>query len=216
MGLLLIIVLGTVIWWIIEPGIAPIAALLFGSVMVGMFTLMGKVPNIDEVAPIDLDLARERVAQQPDKTKPAWDLATARLETYVSTNLKQINMIFNVSVVVMLIGFLLLVVAVVLAIENSENVTAALVSGIGGAFTELIGATFLALYRSAVQQSGQYLQVLDKTSSVGIAIHILDNIPAGESPETQAKVVEAKIEVAKLLLSQSSSDLVVGEANESR
>ena len=145
-----------------------------------------------------------RVEQNPDKAKPAWDLATAKLEAYLSANLKQSNWIFSLSVVVMIIGFVFLTTAIFLTLQNPEFTTPALVAGIGGALTEFIGATFLVLYRSALEHSTNFIKSLDKTSSVGVAMQILDNISTDKDETVREKIIDAKIEVAKLLLSNLS------------
>jgi hypothetical protein len=162
------------------------------------------VSDIFAVSKRDIEVARVRVEQNPDKAKPAWDLATAKLEAYLSANLKQINWIFGLSVVVMIIGFVFLSTAVFLTLQNPEFITPVIVAGVGGALTEFIGATFLVLYRSAVEHSTNFIKSLDKTSSVGVAMQILDNISTDKDETVREKIIDAKIEVAKLLLSNLS------------
>lgn len=150
--------------------------------------------------------AQAKAAKEPDKAKPAWDLATAKLEVYLNTNIAQIRWIFVLSVFVMFAGFLLLGAATILALQSPNEATPAIITGIGGVITEFIGATFLFLYRSAIEHSSQYIMTLDKTSSVGVAIQILDNIKVDESDsDSVAKITQAKIEVAKLLLGHKES-----------
>jgi hypothetical protein len=57
--------------------------------------------------PENRELARviERVEKEPEKAKPAWDLARVKLELYFDRNLSQINYIFWLSVLVMAVGF---------------------------------------------------------------------------------------------------------------
>lgn len=50
--------------------------------------------------------AESRVEAQPERAKPTWDLARVTLDAYFNRNLTQINAIFWLSVVVMLVGFL--------------------------------------------------------------------------------------------------------------
>lgn len=155
------------------------------------------------IAP-DLEAARKRVHEEPEKVKYAWDLATAKLESYLAANLSQIRWLFRASMLVMFVGFLLLIIATWLALRDPQAITPALIAGVGGIITEFIGATFIVLYRSAIEHSANYIFTLDKTSSVGVAIQILDNISSSASDETTAavdeKIIEAKIDVARLLL----------------
>ncbi len=197
---LAIVVVLTLFWLIKAPGFEPLLSLLVIGAILAVLSSLKDVTDIVGVSRQDIEAARERVEQHPDKAKPAWDLATAKLEAYLSTNLKQINWIFNLSVIVMIIGFIFLSAAIFLALQNPTSITPAVVAGAGGALTEFIGATFLVLYRSAVEHSTNFIKSLDKTSSVGVAMQILDNISADKNEAIQEKIIEAKIEVAKLLL----------------
>lgn len=201
---LAIIVILTIIWMIQNPSFEPLLSLGVLAIIVSVFTTMKDVTDIFGVTRINIEAAQERVVQNPDKAKPAWDLATAKLEAYLSTNLKQINWIFNLSVIVMIIGFIFLSAAIFLALQNPTSITPAIVAGAGGALTEFIGATFLVLYRSALEHSTNFIKSLDKTSSVGVAMQILDNISSDKNEAVQDKIIEAKIEVAKLLLANLS------------
>jgi len=201
---LAIVVILTMFWLIQSPGFEPLLSLVVLGVIITVFTSLKDVTDIIGVSRKDIEAARERVEQHPDKAKPAWDLATAKLEAYLSANLKQINWIFNISVIVMIIGFIFLTTAIFLTLQNPDFITPAIVAGIGGALTEFIGATFLVLYRSAVEHSTNFIKSLDKTSSVGVAMQILDNISADKNEAIQEKIVAAKIEVAKLLLANLS------------
>ena len=53
----------------------------------------------------ELEQALQRAKEEPEKAKPAWDLARVRLELYFDRNLSQINYIFWLSVLVMVVGF---------------------------------------------------------------------------------------------------------------
>ncbi len=79
---------------------------------------------------------------------------------------------------------------------QSGAITPAVISGLAGVITEFIGATFLFLYRSTIQQAAGYTQTLERINSVGMAMQILDSI-SSESKELQD---ETKAEIVKLLL----------------
>ena len=147
--------------------------------------------------------AEKDIQANPEKTKPTWDLATLKLEAYLNLNLGQVKAIFVLSVIVMIIGFALLAVAVVMALNDPGTITPAIVAGIGGVITEFIGATFLFLYRSALEHSSSYISTLDRINSVGVAMQILDNISTtyDGKADVGTKIIDAKIEVSKLLLS---------------
>jgi len=201
---LAVVVVVTMYWLIKNPSFEPFLSLL---VIGAIFAVLGSLKDVSDIFTVskkDIEVARVRVEQNPDKAKPAWDLATAKLEAYLSANLKQINWIFGLSVIVMIIGFVFLATAVFLTLQNPEFITPVIVAGVGGALTEFIGATFLVLYRSAVEHSTNFIKSLDKTSSVGVAMQILDNISTDKDETVREKIIDAKIEVAKLLLSNLS------------
>ncbi|SRR5258706_8363657 len=188
-----------------SPGLfGPILAVMILGAMILVVKALDENVDIISVSKRDIELARERVEQNPEKAKPAWDLATAKLESYLSANIKQINWIFTLSVIVLLVGFTFLMGAVFLALQKPEVITPPIVAGVGGVLTEFIGATFLVLYRSALEHSTNFIKSLDKTSSVGVAMQILDNIYADTDEGTPLKIAEAKIEIAKLLLKSLS------------
>jgi lysylphosphatidylglycerol synthetase-like protein (DUF2156 family) len=48
---------------------------------------------------------RQRVQSEPEKVESVWELGRAKLELYFDRNLSQINYIFWLSVIVMIVGF---------------------------------------------------------------------------------------------------------------
>ena len=165
----------------------------------------------------ELDAALIRVEKEPEKAKPVWDLARVKLELYFDRNLSQINYIFWLSLGVMIVGFAFILYgisqaftpiqeagtaqAVAEGVQSrtaSSNVTPAIIGGIAGIITEFIGATFLFVYRSTIQQAVGYTRTLERINSVGMAMQILDSI-SKESKKLQDKT---KAEIVKILLSQ--------------
>jgi hypothetical protein len=76
------------------------------------------------------------------------------------------------------------------------GVTPAVVATVAGLITEFIGATFLILYRSTIQQAAGYTKALERINAVGMAMQILDTL-SGESRDLQDRT---KAEMVKLLL----------------
>jgi hypothetical protein len=146
----------------------------------------------------ELERVIRRVEKEPEKAKPAWDLARVKLELYFDRNLSQINYIFWLSVLVMAAGFGFILYGIRSAFVSGQTsaITPAVISGFAGVITEFIGATFLFLYRSTIQQAAGYTQTLERINSVGMAMQILDSI-SSESKELQDTT---KAEIVKLLL----------------
>ena len=71
-----------------------------------------------------------------------------------------------------------------------------LFGSIVGVITEFIGATFLFVYRSTVEQAVNYTRTLERINSVGMAMKILDTI----SDDSRELRDQTKAEIVKLLL----------------
>ncbi len=175
----------------------------------GGINLLGKWQNEE------INQALQRVKDEPEKAKPAWDLARAKLEQYFDRNLSQINYIFWLSVIVMVVGFGFILFGISQTLipipketgsniqettAQTNNLTPALVGSIAGIITEFIGATFLFIYRSTIQQALTYTKTLERINSVGMAMQILDTI-SNKSKDLQDKT---KAEIVKMVLSQAS------------
>ena len=68
----------------------------------------------------EMEDAIKRIQNEPEKVKPAWDLARLKLELYFNRNLSQINSIFWLSVVVMLVGFVFILFGISLAFTQQS------------------------------------------------------------------------------------------------
>jgi hypothetical protein len=147
---------------------------------------------------VKISQAEARLEKEPEKAKPAWDLARATLESYFNRNLSQITSIFWLSVVVMMIGFGIIVWGISQSIQNPTTLLPAAIASIAGIITEFIGATFLFIYRSTVQQATNYSKTLERINSVGMAMQILDTMPDGANSgdlksQTKARLIELLI-----------------------
>jgi TRADD-N domain-containing protein len=80
--------------------------------------------------------------------------------------------------------------------KNRGQVTSYL-AACSGIITEFIGVTFMVIYRSTMAQANQFMEVLERINTVGMAVQILDAIP---EQETQLKN-STRAEIVSLLLS---------------
>jgi hypothetical protein len=145
-----------------------------------------------------IEQIEKKTEQEPEKTKYAWDLARERLELYFDENLSQVRWIFGVAIAVMVAGFALIMWGVVLAIANPSSIKPSYLASISGIITEFIGATFMVIYRSTMAQANQYVEVLERINTVGMAVQILDAIPEGDSElknKTRAEMVSLVLSV---------------------
>jgi hypothetical protein len=144
----------------------------------------------------------EANAPNPDgKVKPAWDLARATLEAYFQRNLRQVAWIFWLSVVVMTVGMGIVVWGLSLAVAAQDKAQLAIVSSAAGVLTQAIGATFLVIYRSTMQQAAAFTATLERINAVGMAMQVLDTMPGGS--EKNSLKTQTRAEIARLLVSRS-------------
>ena len=148
-----------------------------------------------------LEEAQARMERDSQKAMPAWDLARITLEAYFNRNLTQITSIYWLSVIVLTIGFGIIVWGVSVAVQSPNAVVPATIAAAAGIITEFIGATFLFIYRSTIQQAINYSKTLERINSVGMAMQILDTMPDDATPDdlkskTKASLVELLIQQA--------------------
>lgn len=137
--------------------------------------------------------AESKAEAEPEKSKYAWDAARINLEAYFERNRLQVAQVFVIAVIVMSIGFILVCFGVFLAMTRTDTIKPALVAGISGIITQFIGATFMIIYRSTMTQANEFMVILERINTVGMAIQVLDLIPESEitlKNESRAKIVE--------------------------
>jgi hypothetical protein len=149
--------------------------------------------------------------QEGTQASPVWELAQITLNKYYTRNLSQNNWIFYVSVIVMIAGFGLVLYGIAMAYNGPNNKLLTIVSAASGVIVQFIGATFLVIYNSTISQAIQYTASLQKVSTVGTSLKILDSIKNDETEEMQKNndyvnlMITAKIDIAKLLIEQSKT-----------
>src|SRR5260370_1247368 len=114
-----------------------------------------------------------KVAEQPEKIRFAWDLASTKLEAYFDRNLNQVKSIFWVAILVMIVGFGFIMYGMARSMTDPQAVQVAWVSATAGIVTEFIGASFMLIYRSTMQQAASFMHVLERINSVGMAVQIM-------------------------------------------
>ena len=157
--------------------------------------------QVDEKSRKRIVEAESKAEKEPEKAKPAWDLARVTLESYFNKNLSQVTAIFWLSVFVMFIGFGIIVWEITQALVAPNSTLPTIVTGFAGVITELIGATFLFIYRSTMEQAVNYTRTLERINSVGMAMQILDIIPNNAKDDGLKNSTKAV--VVKMLMQQS-------------
>jgi hypothetical protein len=136
----------------------------------------------------------QKVSNEPANPKLAWDLARVTLEQYFYKNLRQVGQIFVTAICVMLGGFLLILYGAWIAIHQpATSDLASKLTVLSGLITEFIAATFMVIYRSTLQQANTYMAILEKINAVGMAVQIIESIPATDPLYTQTRSTMAKM-----------------------
>lgn len=150
-----------------------------------------------------IEALEKKAEEEPDKARPAWDLARVKLEAYFDRNLLQVKMIFYVAVVVMLAGFFFILWGLRIAVANPERVKVALIASASGVITQFIGLTFMVIYKSTMLQANQFMSILERINTVGMAVGILDAI----KDEADDLKDVTRVEIIRLLLATPSSQM---------
>jgi hypothetical protein len=132
-----------------------------------------------------------------ESVKP-WDLANKNLQDYFDQNLEQVKWIYWVSVVVMIAGLVLVAVGVYQS-WRPNAVPASLVGAGAGILTEFIGATFMWMYRSTLEQASSNMSILERINRVAMADEILTS---GRGIQDEGLRDSTRAEIAKILLIQ--------------
>ena len=147
-----------------------------------------------------IDKAEATLESNPNETNAAWNVAKLKIEKYIDKNISQINSIYNISISIIGIGFLI-IIAGIIAIYIGRDNTGSIVIIISGLLTNFIGSTILIIQRNVFIQAKEYLTALERINAVGMCVQIVDLIE--EKVET-TKRDDAKANIAKQILSMYS------------
>jgi uncharacterized membrane protein YeiB len=186
----------------LPPVVSIVTVVSVSLVALGIVVVNAVVNSLNEKAKAQrVHEAEQRRDEAPEKSKFAWDLARITLESYFDRNLRQVSSIYWLSVFVMLLGVVIIFGGIGMAAQAHDTGWTAFITAASGVITEVIGATFLILYRSTMDQAGVYIRTLERINSVGMAMQVLDTMPAGE--EIDSGKNKTKAELVMVLITQS-------------
>lgn len=136
-----------------------------------------------------------KVEDAPDKPKLAWDLASAKLEDYLARNLSQVRSIYYLVLFVMFIGFVFIGYGIYFVYYDAK-IEASIVAAVSGILVQFIGATFLLIYRSTMEQAKDYVAMLERINAVGMSVQLVESI---EDPDPKVRD-EVRADLASSLL----------------
>lgn len=144
----------------------------------------------------EIEKVESEAKTNPNKPTATWDLARIKLESYLNRNISQVRWIFFWTIFVMIAGFVIIGYGIMKVYANPLNMNPSILVTIVGLVTELIGATFLIIYKSTMNQAKDYVNVLERINAVGMSVQILESID-DDSKQLQN---ETRAEIAKELL----------------
>ncbi|WP_281716218.1 hypothetical protein [Alteromonas sp. CyTr2] len=128
----------------------------------------------------------ERLRENPKQTQAAWELAQTKLESYINRNLSQVRSIFWLTTIVMLFGFALISFGIYKAFQNPSELGASIIAASSGIIVNVIGATFLIVFKSTMTQAQDYMGIIERINAVGMSVQILDTM-SGTSADLKDK-----------------------------
>jgi glucan phosphoethanolaminetransferase (alkaline phosphatase superfamily) len=146
-------------------------------------SVIEKKIKADEITDLE-----KRARENPNETKAAWELAQIKLENYLNRNLSQVKWIFFWTIIIMLLGFGLITWGIVKVYQSNNNFNASIVATVTGIVIELIGASFLFVYKSTLQQAKEYVSVLERINVVGMSLQVIESIENNKDLKDQAKL----------------------------
>ena len=117
------------------------------------------------------------------------------LEQYFNRNMQQVRLIFVLSLAVLFAGFGFILFGVVDALYHPQNHLETLITTISGVLTQFVGASFMVVYRSTMDQAEGFSRILERINAVGMAMQIVNSIPSGDPLYAQTRS-----EIARLLI----------------
>jgi glucan phosphoethanolaminetransferase (alkaline phosphatase superfamily) len=174
--------------------LAAILGVLGGICILGIYAYQSNLE--DNEAKEEIRKVENRAKENPNEPTAAWDLARIKLENYLNRNLTQIQWIFIWTVIVMIAGFGIISYGIMRAYDANVTIHASLITTASGLLVEFIGATFLVIYKSTMEQAKDYVNVLERINAVGMSVQILDSISKDETKLQD----QTRAEIAKQLL----------------
>lgn len=154
-----------------------------------------------EVVAARRDTAEERSIERAadERVQNLWLSSQITLERYWKRNLDQNSLIFRTSVAASAIGFIVMLASIRVAFIQQSSPTPSILTAVSGALTQIIGATFLFIYRSTAQQGTAYTETLERLTSTGVAWSMILTMSEATAKERVAKDA-AKVSFATAVL----------------
>lgn len=122
--------------------------------------------------------AEKKAAKNPDSLRQRWDVYLVDYKIFLAMNIRQNRFVFYVALLMIMGGFVLIGAGFVRDAQSQEMSFQSVAVIVAGVITEFIAGTIMIIFRSVVEQTMEHRKTLEKFVSIGIAMNMLDQLPA--------------------------------------
>ncbi len=116
-----------------------------------------------------------------------------QLDEYYTINKNQSKNSYNVSVFMIIIGFVLIAVTVIVFYMHRDKYTLSIITGLTGLISEFIGATSLLLYKESIKNVNEFIERLSYLQKVMLAIDLAEKLPRKKRDKQISKIIDGLI-----------------------
>jgi len=159
-----------------------------------------KIVQADKrLAEVDDEIAeaREKADKNPKSFRLLWDVNNLLHEKFIEVNRQQNDTIFRFALRMIVAGFILICIGLArdFFVPLPANQTVSWVAVIAGLITQFTASTILVIFRSVFRQTMEYYKSVERMSSIGVALTILENLPTGEDAKELRVIKQAEMAV---------------------
>jgi hypothetical protein len=134
----------------------------------------------------------EKISKNPQAINFVSD-SHIKLTSYIDNHLKKSNEIYNISTKLSYFGYILLLIGGCLAFFKSDSFQMAILISVSGIILNFISSIILVIFKSLMEQTKNYLAILEKTSLIGVSWFLSEQITDREAREKLLSEVALKI-----------------------
>ncbi|GAA5648602.1 hypothetical protein Vpro01_04423 [Vibrio proteolyticus] len=98
----------------------------------------------------------------------------------------------------MLAGFSLIGFGVYTVLVEPNDLYAGVISSVSGVLVNFLGATFLVIYKSTMEQASSYVAMLERINAVGMSVQVLDKLETTDQSLKDKSIADLSQQLLKL------------------
>jgi len=116
-----------------------------------------------------------------------------QLDEYYTINKSQSKRSYNLSIIMIIVGFLFLVVTVVMFLVDSEIYTISVIIGLAGLIAKFIGLTSLYLFKESSKHSNEFIKRLAYLQKIMLAVDLTEKISEDRKYDQIANIIDGLV-----------------------